>query len=194
MSRAERAARSSVHLIWLLLICSAELPAQDTPVPQWSVSAGPGFVFRTIQSGSPGLNVRAARIVNLARSVYSEFGVTWHGYLSSDWGDRGEDGSPCPPGGCFSQPARDEISLLGLEIGAGYRELDADNPIFPVAGAGLYRVSAHDTAGTRFGVNLGIVIPFRRSSAGPGLEIRYVRIFDDPRFKSLLPFALRWSF
>jgi hypothetical protein len=162
--------------------------------PRWTVSGGPGFVFRSGQSSSPGLNLRVARIVPLTPSLYSELGVSWHGYLSSDWLNSGEDAAPCPPGGCNTEPAHDGITILGLEAGAGYRKPEAGNPIFPVAGMGVYRVSANDTTRTRFGVNLGLVVPFRRSSSGPGLDIRYFRMIGDPRFKSLLPFSLRWSF
>jgi hypothetical protein len=36
--------------------------------------------------------------------------------------------------------------------------------------------------------------PFQRSALGPGLEIRYYRVFGDPRFKSMVPVSLRWSF
>jgi hypothetical protein len=185
--------KRATALLLLLAAPGSVLVAQSTIQPRWSVAGGPGFVFRTVQSSSPGLNLRAARIVRLASSVYSEFGVTWHGFLSSDWFVSGEDTAPCPPDGCFTEPARDAISVIGLEVGAGYRKLEAGNPIFPVAGAGLYRVSADDTTGTRFGINLGIVIPFRRSAVGPGLDIRYFRMFGDPRFKSLLPFSIRWS-
>jgi len=111
------------------------------------VAGGGGFVFRTVQSGSFGANVRINKIVRPAQYVHSEFGLTWHGYLSSDGWGGGED-SPCPPGGCNTEPARDGITVVGLEVGAGYRKLGADNPIFPVAGAGLYRVSVDDTTGT----------------------------------------------
>jgi hypothetical protein len=162
--------------------------------PHWSISAGPAFVFRTVQSSSPGIDLRAARVVTLSHSVYSEFGLTWHGYLSSDWADHGEDAAPCPIEGCSEEPARNGISVLGVEAGGGFRKAGAENPIFPVAGVGLYRVSAHDTTGIRFGLNLGIVVPFSSSAVGPGLDIRYFRMFGDSRFKSLLPFSLRWSF
>jgi hypothetical protein len=178
-----------------LLLCglwSSELPAQN--VPDWSVSAGPAFVFRTVQSSSPGLMLRATRLIKLSNTVYSELGLSWHGYLSSDWASRGEDPAPCPPGGCFTQAARDAISILGLEVGASYREESAKNPIFPVAGAGLYRVSAEDTTGAHAGINLGIVIPFRRSTVAPALEIRYFRVFGHSQFESVLPIILRWAF
>jgi hypothetical protein len=182
-------------LLVVLTVPGHLLAAQSVIHPRWSVAAGPGFVLRTVHSSSPGLNLRGSRIVKLASAVYSEFGVVWHGYLSSDWLSWDEDGkAPCPPGGCNTERARDGITVVGLEVGAAYRKFGADNPIFPVAGAGLYRVSADDTTGTRLGVNLGLVIPFRHSSFGPGLEIRYFRMFGDSRFKSLLPFSIRWSF
>jgi len=65
-----------------------------------------------------------------------------------------------------------------------------------MAGGGgfVFARCADDTTGTRVGVSGGIVIPFRRSAAGPGLEIRYFRMFGDAHFKSLLLFPLRWSF
>jgi hypothetical protein len=125
--------------------------------------------------------------------VFAELGLAWQGYLSSDWGG-GEDAAPCPPGGCDSEPASDGITSLGIEAGVGYRDLTAGNPAYPQVGVGVYRVGADDTTGTRFGVHAGIAIPFSRSVGGPELEIRYFRLFGEPRFKSMLLVPLRWSF
>jgi hypothetical protein len=192
LGKPERAA-AGLTLVCALLVGSwRQLPAQAIS-PRWSVAGGGGFVFRTVQSGSFGANVRVSRIVKVASDVHSEFGVAWHGYLSSDALGWGED-APCPETGCNTEPRRDGIKLIGPELGITYRRLGAENPIYPVASVGLYQVSADDTTGARFGVNAGIVIPFGRSTVGPGLEIRYFRIFGDARFKSLLTFPLRWSF
>jgi hypothetical protein len=30
-------------------------------------------------------------------------------------------------------------------------------------------------------------------SLGPALDVRYIRLFGDPRFKSLVPVSLRWG-
>jgi hypothetical protein len=83
---------------------------------------------------------------------------------------------------------------MGLELAAAYHQAGADNPIYPIVGVGLYRVSSEDTSGVRPGASAGLVIPFHRSTLGPGLEIRYYRVFGDPRFKSMVPVSLRWSF
>jgi hypothetical protein len=63
-----------------------------------------------------------------------------------------------------------------------------------VAGIGLYRVSSQDTSGVRFGANIGLGVPLRRSGQGPSIELRYFHVFGDRRFKSVFPLALRWSF
>jgi hypothetical protein len=180
-------------LCLLLTAPGSQLGAQSTIQPRWSVAGGIGFVFRSVQSGSFGAHLRAGPVISAGSGFYLEPAATWQGYLSSDaWGG-GED-VPCPIEGCNSVPARDGISILGLELSAAYRKSGAENPIYPVAGIGVYRASAHDTTGARFGVNAGIVIPFNRSGVGPGMEFRYLRLFGDSRFKSLLPISLRWSF
>jgi hypothetical protein len=125
-------------------------------------------------------------------SLFLEPGLTWHRYFSSDSFGGGED-VPCPVEGC-PPSRRDGITLVGAELGAGYRELEAENPVYPATGVGLYRAAVGDSSKTLLGANIGLVIQFRRSGRGPALDVRYFRIFGHSRFKSLLPFSLRWSF
>jgi hypothetical protein len=181
-------------LVCLLLTSPpGTLRAQSVVQPRWSVAGGIGFVFRSVQSGSFGAHLRAGPVIGAGNGWYLEPAATWQGYLSSDaWRGGGE--APCPIEGCNSEPARDGIHLVGLELSTAYRKSGAENPVYPIAGVGLYRVSAHDTTGTRFGANAGIVIPFTITGVGPGIEFRYLRVFGDSRFKSILPISLRWSF
>jgi hypothetical protein len=162
--------------------------AQDEVEPRWSLSGGGGGVFRTVHQGSLGVHFRGGPVFQPAPSVLLEPALTGYWYGDSEHG-----GDLCPIEGC-PPPRKDAISVLGLELGAAYRRLGADNFIYPMVGLGVYRVSAEDTAGVRLGANAGLVIPFQRSAVGPGLEIRYYRVFGDSRFKSMLPVSLRWSF
>lgn len=174
--------------IWGSVVCAwSHLAAQETS-PRWSVAAGPGIVFRSARTGSFGVNLRFGRMIQPTSSVFLEPSLTWHGY-----GRSAQGGDLCPIEGC-PPPRRDEISLIGVEMSGGYRKARSENPIYPVAGVGLYRVSAQDTAGTRLGASAGIVIPFRRSNLGPGIVVRYFRLFGDSRFRSLIPISLRWAF
>jgi hypothetical protein len=172
---------------------STALMAQES-IPRWRVAAGSGFVFRTVQSGSFGVNLRVARVIPVVEGLYLEPGVTWHGYLSSDaWSNWGED-SPCPPGGCNTEPRRDGIGFAGLEIGVAYLKPGATNSVHPVAGLGLYRSTARSTATTRFGASLGLAFPFRGSFRGPALDVRYFRMLNDARFTGLLSCSLGGTF
>jgi hypothetical protein len=193
MWRWRRGSGAAGQLVLLFAISVASrVEAQSLSSPDWVITGGGGFVFRQVRSGSPGALLRLGRVIRLGSAVYLEPGLTWHGYLRSGWW-WGED-SPCPESGCGEEP-QDALSIIGVEIGAAYRKSGAENPVYPVAGVGLYRAAASDTSETGLGANLGLVIPFRRSGFGPALEIRYYRIFGDSRFKSiLLPIALRWSF
>jgi hypothetical protein len=183
----------SWRMLWLGIVWPLGLNAQSAIAPDWTVVGGAGFVFRQVQSGSFGLNARISRVVLRAGGASVAVGAAWQGYLSSDaWGP-GEDVAPCPPEGC-GEPLRDEISVLGLEVTTGYIKSTSANPIHPSIGAGLYRISTDDSTGAHVGINAGLVIPFQKSVAGPGLEIRYFRVFGHSRFKSLLLFPLRWSF
>ena len=182
--------RHTSQVLLFLVVASSwcSLQAQERLFPRWVVSAGGGLLFRTDDPSSPGGQLRLSRVFQPRAALFLEPGLTWHGYARSSQG-----GDLCPPGGC--PPIRqDGITLLGLELGASYRKSDAENPIAPLASIGLYRSASEGTARTRFGAAAGLVIPFRRSEFGPALDVRYFRIFGDPRFKSIVPVALRWSF
>jgi hypothetical protein len=172
----------------VLLTVPGTLAAQGTAHPRWNVAGGGGYVFRTLNTSSFGAHLRVARVFQPSRGLYLEPGLAWHGYRRSP-----QYGDPCPLDGC-PPPLEDAISLMGLELGGAYRKAEADNPVYPVGTVGLYRVSSQDTAGARFGASLGVAIPFRRSGLGPAMDIRYLRIFGDRRFRSIVPVALRWSF
>ena len=182
------AGKRRLILAWLVMVsplCSVE--AQIGATPKWVLGSGGGAVIRTVHQGSLGLNLQVARVLQPARWFYLEPGLIWQRYgRSPQYGDL------CPPGGC-PPPLRNAISIMGPEIRVAYREPDR-NPVYPVAGVGLYRVSSQDTTGVRFGVNVGLAISLRRSGTGPALDFRYSHIFGDTRFKSAFPLALRWSF
>lgn len=171
---------------------AAPLVAQE-PSPRWSVAAGSGLVFRTVHSGSFGVNLRVARVIPVVEGLYLEPGVAWQGYLSSDAWFGGEE-APCLPEGCYDEPRRDGIGLAGLEVGVAYLKPDATNSVHPVAGLGLYRSTARSTPTTRFGASLGLAFPFRGSFRGPALDVRYFRMFNDARFTGLLSCSLGWIF
>jgi hypothetical protein len=162
--------------------------AQDDVPPRWNLTAGGGGIFRTERPGSFGLHFGGGPVFQPAPSILLEPTLTWHWYQRSPQGN-----DFCPIEGC-PPPGEDAISVLGLELGAAYRRLGVDNSIYPMIGLGLYHVSSEDTSGLRLGANAGLVIPFQRSALGPGLEIRYYRVFGDSRFKSMVPVSLRWSF
>jgi hypothetical protein len=164
------------------------IAAQGTPRPRWVVAAGAGVAVRTEHGSSFGGHLRLSRVLRPTTSLSLEPGLTWHGYTRSD-----QSNDVCLPGGC-PPIRRDEISLLGLELGATFQKAGAENPVQPLASVGLYRSSSLDTSLARFGAAAGLVIPFRRSGFGPALDVRYFRMFGDPRFKSLVPVSLRWSF
>jgi hypothetical protein len=171
----------------LLLATANSMHAQVTSEPQWIVGVGGGAVIRTVHQGSFGLNLQVARVVQPARAFYLEPGLIWQGYGSSP-----QSGDLCPIEGC-PPPLENAISIIGPELRVAYREPEK-NPVYPVAGVGLYRVSSQDTTGVSFGTNVGLGISLRRSGSGPALDFRYFHVFGDPRFKSAFPLALRWSF
>ena len=177
---------------WMALLVLGAAPgaalAQDSLPPRWNLAGGGGGVFRTVDQGSFGVHLRGGPVYQPARSILLEPALAWYLYAHSPQG-----GDTCPIEGC-PPPPQNAIGLFGLELGAGYRRLGADNSIYPMLGLGLYRVSSEDTSGVRFGANAGLVFPFHRSAVGPGLEIRYYRVFGDSRYKSMLPVSLRWSF
>jgi hypothetical protein len=155
--------------------------------PEWIVGGGAGAVIRTVHQSSFGLNLQVARVVQPARWFYLEPGLIWHRYgRSPRYSDL------CPPEGC-PPPLKNAISILGPELRVAYRE-PARNPVYPVAGVGLYRVSSQDTTGVRIGASAGLAISLRGSGSGPALDFRYFRVFGDTRFQSAFPLALRWSF
>jgi hypothetical protein len=119
--------------------------------------------------------------------VNLEPGVTWHGYLASDAFGADTCVDQCPR-------AEDGIGILGFELGLTYRKADAENPIHPVLGIGVYHSTVHDTSKARLGASVGVVVPFRRSARGPALDLRYFRMFRDSRFGDILPISLRWTF
>lgn len=174
-------------LLSLFLMPLGSLGAQITYAPEWIVGAGVGAVIRTIDQGSLGVNLEFARVVQPLRWLYLEPGVTWQHYWQSP-----EYGDLCPIEGC-PPPHRNAISIVGAGLRMAYRDT-RENPVYPVVGAGFYRVSSQDTTGVRFGSDLGVAISLRRSGAGPALDFRYLRIFGDRRFKSVIPVSLRWSF
>jgi hypothetical protein len=173
---------------WLLAAISwSSVEAQVADRPQWIVGGGVGAVTRTVQTGSFGVNLQIGRVLEPAPAFYLEPGVSWQGYRRSPHHD-----DLCPPGGC-PPPLENAISIVGPELKVAYREPES-NPVYPVAGVGVYRVSSQDTVGMRFGVNGGLAISLRSSGWGPAIDFRYFHIFGDSRFKSVIPLALRWSF
>jgi hypothetical protein len=177
---------------WIALVVLVAAPggalAQEIVQPRWNLAGGGGGVFRTDRPGSLGLHLRAGPVFQPAPSILLEPALTGYWYRSSEYGN-----DLCPIEGC-PPPRQDAISVLGLELAASYRRVGVDNFIYPMVGLGLYRVSSEDTSGVRLGANAGLVISFQRSALGPGLEIRYYRVFGDSRFKSMVPVSLRWSF
>jgi hypothetical protein len=176
-----------VALSLLVTASPSSMHAQVISEPQWIVGAGGGAVIRTVHRGSLGANLQVARLMQPARAFFLEPGVAWQWYGRSPQGN-----DVCPPGGC-PPPVENAISIIGPELRVAYREPEA-NPVYPVAGLGLYWVSSQDTTGVRFGANVGLGISLRRSGSGPALDFRYFHIFEDTRFKSVVPLALRWSF
>jgi hypothetical protein len=175
-------------VLCLFLLSAADLvEAQVVSAPHWVIGGGGGFVIRTVHTGSFGVNLQAARLLQPAPAFYLEPGIVWQGYQRSP-----EHGDLCPPGGC-PPPVENAISIIGPELRVAYREPES-NPVYPVAGAGVYRVSSQDTSGVRFAVNAGLAISLRSSGWGPALDFRYFHVFGEDRFKSLLPLSLRWSF
>lgn len=172
----------------ILMCLPNPLAAQETAVPRWVAAAGAGVIFRTEHASSIGGHLRLSRVFQPTASLFLEPGLTWHGYTRSP-----QSNDLCPPGGC-PPIRRDELSLLGLELGATFRRAGAEGRVQPVASIGLYRSSSLDTSLARFGAAAGLIIPFRRSGLGPALDVRYFRMFGDPRFKSLVPISLRWGF
>jgi hypothetical protein len=179
--------RAQLSLCLLFTVSVSSLDAQVASEPEWIVGGGGGAVIRTVHTGSLGVNLQAARVVQPARAVYLEPGVIWQWYARSP-----DHGDLCPPEGC-PPPLENAISIVGPELRAAYREPES-NPVYPVVGLGLYWVSSQDTSGVRFGVNAGLAISLRRSGSGPSLDFRYFHVFGDTRFKSAFPLALRWSF
>jgi hypothetical protein len=178
----------NVAAVLVLLISPLnETRGQTISAPHWIVGGGVGAVIRTVEQGSVGFNLHAARIFQPAPAFYLETGLSWQGYRRSSY-----HGDLCPPGGC-PPPLRNAISIIGPELRAAYREPE-NFQAFPVAGIGLYRVSSADSSGVRFGANVGLGVPLRHSGRGPSLDLRYFHVFGDRRFKSVFPFSLRWSF
>jgi hypothetical protein len=172
-----------------LLACAANsLLAQETSTPRWVVVVGGGLVLRTEHGSSFGGHLRVSRVFQPTASLFLEPGLTWHKYARSS-----QSGDVCPPGGC-PPIRRDAISLLGLELGATFRKAGAGNPVQPLASVGLYRTSSEALSLGRVGAAAGLLIPLGRSGLGPALDVRYFRLLGDPRFKSLVPVSLRWSF
>lgn len=171
----------------LLLASSSSMEAQINSGSQWIVGGGAGAVIRSVHQGSFGLNFQVARVLQPAPAFYLESGIIWQGYKRSP---RGND--LCPDEGC-PPPLENALSIVGPEVRASYREPES-NPVFPVAGIGLFRVSSQDTSGIRFGASAGLAISLRRSGVGPALDFRYFHVFGDSRFRSVIPIALRWSF
>jgi hypothetical protein len=183
----QRGSGAAGIVIWGLLFCCHRAAAQDTP-PQWVVNAGPGIVIRSEHGSSFGGHLRFSRILQPTRGLFLEPGVTWHGYLRSD-----QSGDVPPPEG--APPIRpDGIGLLGVEIGGTFRNSEGRVFTQPVASLGLYRSASNHLSLVRAGATAGLLFPFLSSGHGPGLDIRYFRIFGDSRFKSLVPVSLRWSF
>jgi hypothetical protein len=176
------------YAIWGVMLCAAPVVAQEPSPPRWSVSAGGGIVLRSEHGSSFGGNVRVARAFQPTAGLFLETGVTWHGYTRTD-----QSFDLCPPGGC-PPVRRDGINLLGAELGARYSRPGTGSSVQPLASVGFYRSSSLDTSLGRFGASAGLLVPFSRSGFGPGIEVRYFRMLGDPRFKSLIPVSLRWSF
>jgi hypothetical protein len=187
-TRQRVSAAAGRYAAWGILLCASPLVAQEPPVPTWALSVGGGIVSRTEHGSSFGANARVARSFQAAAGLYLEPGVAWQGYARSD-----QTYDVCPPGGC-PPVRRDGISLLGAELGARYSKLGRGSSVQPVASLGFYRSSSLDISLARFGASAGLLIPFSSSGSGPGIEVRYFRMFGDPRFKSLVPLSLRWSF
>jgi hypothetical protein len=140
-----------------------------------------------VHTGSLGWNLQAARMFQPARHFFLESGISLQHY-----GRSSSSGDVCPDQGC-PPPIENAVSIVGPELRASYHEPES-NPVYPVGGIGVYRVSTLDTTGIRFGANVGLAISLRRSGTGPALDFRYSHLFGDSRVKSVFPFALRWSF
>jgi hypothetical protein len=176
-------------MLALLLIAGTlnSVEAQNTAGAQWVVGGGGGAVIRAAHRGSFGWNLQVARMLQPAPALYVEPGI-----LLQRYGRSAPSNGLCPPEGC-PPPLENALSIVGPEVRVAYREAGR-NPVYPVAGIGVYRVSSQDTSGVKFGTTLGIGISLRRSGIGPAVDFRYLRIFGDPRFHDVFPLALRWSF
>jgi hypothetical protein len=175
------------YVLVLCVLRSSNIEAQDLPHPKWVLGGGAGAVIRTVHSGSLGWNLQVARILSPARAFYVEPGVVLQRYGPSAQGN-----DLCPDEGC-PPPLENAISIVGPEVRVAYRKPES-NPVYPMAGAGVYRVSSMDTTGVRLGASVDLAISLRRSGWGPALDFRYSHIFGDTRFRSVFMFALRWSF
>ena len=163
------------------------MQGQITPGAEWVVGGGGGAVIRTVHRGSFGWNLQVARVLQPARALYLEPGIIFQRYGRSSPSE-----GLCPPEGC-PPPLENALSMIGPEVRVAYRE-PGSNPVYPVAGVGVYRVSSQDTSGVRFGTSLGLAVSLRRSGFGPALDFRWLGIFGDSRFHNVFPLALRWSF
>jgi hypothetical protein len=182
--------------VYAVLACAADPLVAQEAIPGWSVTTGSGFVFRSVHNGSFGVHIRAARVIPVISGLYLEPGITWHGYLSSDaWFGRPDFMfCPDPSASCEPEPRRDGIGFAGPELGITYLKPGAANSLHPVAGIGVYRSTASSSPATKVGASLGVAWPFHGSLRGPALEARYFRMFNDPRFISLISFSLGWYF
>jgi hypothetical protein len=144
--------------------------------------------LRTDDPSSFGGHLRLSRVLHPTAGLSLEPGLTWHAYTRS-----AQSNDLCPPGGC-PPVQHDGVSLLGVELGATYRKPETNSPVQPVGSVGLYRSASNGLTLARFGATTGLLIPFSSSGLGPALDVRYFRLFGDPRFKSLIPVSLRWSF
>jgi hypothetical protein len=174
-----------VMLVIASSVSSAE--AQSTGGARWVVGGGGGAVIRTVHRGSLGWNLQVTRMFQPALALYLEPGIIFQRYGRSSQG-----GDLCPIEGC--PPALENaLSIVGPEVRVAYRE-PGSNPVYPVGGVGVYRVSSQDTAKVRFGTSLGLAISLRSSGLGPALDFRWLGIFGDSRLHNVFPLALRWSF
>jgi hypothetical protein len=173
--------------LMMLLASGSIVQAQTAPGARWVVGGGGGAVVRTVHTGSIGWNLQVARMFQPAWAFYVEPGLTLQRYGRSSQG-----GDVCPDTGC-PPPLENALSIVGPEVRVAYREPES-NPVYPVGGVGVYRVSSQDTSGVRFGTTLGLAVSLRRSGFGPALDFRWLRIFGDSRFHDVFPLALRWSF
>jgi hypothetical protein len=174
-------------LVVLLVLSWSSSEAQSNAGAQWVVGGGVGAVIRTVHRGSLGWNLQASRVLQPARAFYVEPGIILQRY-----GRSSPSNGLCPPEEC-PPPLENALSIVGPEVRVAYREPES-NPVYPVAGVGVYRVSSQDTSGVRFGTSLGLAVSLRRSGLGPALDFRWLGIFGDSRFHNVFPIALRWSF